>query len=146
MKLVITDSSGFVDKQFGEWLLDKIILYILSQAAKYNFSKWDKYINTTESFKRLYTKHYKCHELVKEIANSLTVLEITDGIEIRIDPNNFLQGFDRIRLETFGKLLNYGTLTIKGTSLFTDSFNYFEKNIKSFFNTYYLTYLEIEEV
>lgn len=138
MELRIRDSKGFIDVNFGYWLLPKIQSKLISNIDQYKLERWDNYLTNSKSLKRLYTQEYKAENIILFAANNL-VCDGADG-EITIHFNNtkLIPGFDRLLLNTLIKTVNYGTLDTKGCPIFTETFNYFAQNIDSYVRLYYM--------
>ena len=137
MDLRIYDSHNFVDVDFGLWLINRIRVKLVSNISKYDLQVWDNFLNNSKELRRLYTKKYKTEDLIIFASNNLTCSGDSGEITISFNPNQFAPGFDRIRLNTLLKTINYGTLDTKGCSIFSDTFNYFSENIDQYVSLYY---------
>ena len=137
MELRIRDSQGFVDDGFGYWLLPRIKSKLISNISRYKTVNWDKYLTESENLNRLYKKEYKVSDIIIFAANNLVCNGSDGDISIQFDNTKFVPGFDRIRLSTIVKLVNYGTLDMKACPIFTDTFHYFANNIDSYVGLYY---------
>ena len=137
MELRVRDSNKIIDVDFGAWLSNRIKIKLLSNSKKYNFVHWDKYLSESETLKRLYKKDYKAMDVIV-FASKNIVCKGTDGeISITFDNTKFVPGFDRLPLVTLVKTINYGTQDSKGCPIFTDTFNYFVKNLDTYVGMYY---------
>lgn len=137
MELRIRDSQMILDEDFGRWLLPIIRVNLISSIRKYKFDLWNEYLTSSTSVNRLYDKTYTANEIIIFAANNLIYKGSTGEIIISFDNNKFVPGFDRLRLATIIKTINYGTLEIKQCSIFTDTFNYFAENIDKYVGLYY---------
>lgn len=137
MELRIRDSNQIVDVEFGNWLISLIKVKLLSSLTKYNFDKWNEYLTKSDKLTRLYTRNYTVFEVVR-FASTNIVCKGSDGdISIQFDNTKLVPGFDRLHLHTIVKTINYGTLDIKGCPIFTDTFDYFSKDIDTYVSMYY---------
>lgn len=137
ISLNLHDSNKIIDIDFGYWLASKIKLKLLSNFRNYKFTNWDNFLNESKDIVRLYKRTYTVYEVVV-FASSNIVCNATEGnIVISIDNNKLVPGFDRLKLSTIIKTINYGTLEIKGCPLFTDTFNHFAENIGEYASIYY---------
>lgn len=137
MELRIRDSANIIGVDFGYWLIPKIRAKLVSNIKNYYLVNWDKYLTNTETIKRLYKKDYKAAEIIIFAANNL-VCTGTDGeLVIRFNDVKFIPGFDRLNLGVAVKTLNYGTLDIKGCSIFTDTLTSFADDIDTYVSLYY---------
>ena len=110
---------------------------LIVNAFNYKLQLWDKYLSESNSVKRLYNKDYKALDVILFAANNL-VCKGTDGeVSIQFNDTKFVPGFDRLKLGVIVKTINYGTLDVKACSIFTDTFNYFAKDIDIFVKEYY---------
>ena len=137
MELRIRDSNNIVDEEFGHWLIPRIKTKLISNIGTYKLQNWDKYLTDSTTLKRLYEKDYKAADIVVFAANNLVCTGSDGDISIQFNTNKFVPGFDRAKLITLVKTINYGTLDTKGCPIFTDTLNYFAKHINNYVNMYY---------
>lgn len=137
MILHITDSENIVDKDFGYWLIPHIQSKLLRASNSYNWKVWDEYLTKTQVFPKLYTKNYFASLVIEDASKNLICEGIEGNIFIKINDKTFARGFDRVKLSNIAKVLNYGTISLKGSNIITDVFSYFSDNIESYINTYY---------
>lgn len=139
MELRIQDDKGLVDTSFGNWLIIRIQAKLISNISKYKgLVSWDKYLNESTTIDRLYDIEYHTSDIVIFAAKNL-VCDGTDGeIVIHFDFNKFVPGFNRLKLDTLIRTINYGTRDIKACPIFTESFNYFANDIGTYVRQYYM--------
>lgn len=139
MELRIYDDEGFINKDFGEWLIPRIRVKLISSISKYkSLVNWDTYLTSSSTVDRLYDIHYRAFDVVIFAAKNL-VCTGTDGeITIHFDYNKFVPGFNRLKLNTIVKTINYGTTDTKACPIFTDSFDYFANDIDTYVRQYYM--------
>lgn len=137
ISLRLHDSNNIIDSDFGYWLVSKIRVRLISNFRNYNFKRWDNYLTESKEVTRLYSRNYTAYEIVDFAASNIICNSSTGEITISINNNKFVPGFDRLKLSTIVKTINYGTLDIKGCSIFTDTFNHFAENIDTYASIYY---------
>lgn len=139
MELRIYDDKGFIEKSFGEWLIPRIKVKLISNISKYKgLVNWDKYLTKSSTLDRLYDMNYHSSDIVVFAAKNL-VCTGTDGeITIHFDYNKFVPGFNKLKLDTIIKTINYGTRDTKACPIFTDSFDYFAEDIETYVRQYYM--------
>ena len=137
MELRIKDSEEFVDTDFGRWLVLRIRSKLISNLSKYNWVVLDKYLTESSSIRRLYNKSYKASDIIMFAANNLVCSGISGEIVISLNKDKFVPTYDRESLDVLARLINYGTLDVKGCPIFTDTFAYFSKNINMYLRLYY---------
>lgn len=137
MELRVQDSNQIIDIDFGEWLISHIRVKLLSSVSKYRFDKWDDFLTESENISRLYTRQYSVLEVVKFASKNIVCKGATGDISIQFDNTKLVPGFDRLPLNTILKTINYGTLDIKGCPIFTDTLEYFAKDIDTYVHMYY---------
>lgn len=118
----------FVDKQYG---LD-FVLYLIDKLKEHILSNVD---NKKLLFITLYTEETynvdvdnNAMLLVQRCLDGITYNIFANKFTIEFDSNEILTGTDA-KLIDICKLINYGVLGLGGCSIFTDSFDYFKRNI-----------------
>lgn len=137
MELRIRDSNNIIDEQFGRWLTERVKTKLLSNISRYRFVNWDTYLTESKQLKRLYNRSYTVAEIVIFAASNISYVCVPGEITISLNNTKFVPGFDRLSLQSIAKTINYGTLDIKGCPIFTDTFDYFAKNIDLYTRAYY---------
>lgn len=137
MELRIKDSEEFVDTDFGRWLVLRIRAKLISNLSKYNWAVLDKYLTDSSKIRRLYNKSYKASDIIIFAANNLVCSGISGEIVISLNKDKFVPAYDRESLDVLARLINYGTLDVKGCPIFTDTFTDFSKNINMYLRLYY---------
>lgn len=137
MKLHVTDSSEYVDLLFGQWLCSQIKNKLLSQINSYELTKLDEYLTTEDLIPKLYSRRYFAKDIILQGSQHLVCTGDSGNFFIHVDENVFASGFDRVKLVDLCKLINYGTLNLKGCSIFTDVFQYFSDNLTTYLHVYY---------
>lgn len=138
MILTLTDKDNIVDTDFGNWLIDHIRTKLISSINSNKLITWNEFINNTDVLDRLYNSSYSAEAIIIYASKHLKCNSSNGKIIIGIDDNILVPGFDRLKLKTICKLINYGTTDIKGYPIFSDTFNYFKDNILDYVRMYYV--------
>lgn len=138
MHLLISGNKDLVTIDFGKWLIPKISKKLISSVNNTRLKLWDNYFkkllsNDTSSFEK---SDDITLTLVFSCAEKLVCVETKDGILIQIDPELKI---NNIKLSVLSKTLNFGTLTQQGYPIFTDTYEYFSENIRTFFKMYLIS-------
>lgn len=138
MELRIRDSQQIIDEAFGKWLIPRIKTKLISSISRYKFANWDNYLSTSDNIPRLYEdKEYTAASIIIFAANELVCQGGPGEIVIEFNTNDFVPGYDRLKLTTIIKTINYGTLDIKGCPIFTDVLDHFARHISTYARLYY---------
>ena len=137
MELKIHDPHEFLTIDFGKWLVSTIRSKLIHSISKYNFARWDNFLNTSEVFKKLYVNNYKTETLIIFAANNIVCKRAGEDLVVRFNNTKWVPGFDRVNLYSLLKTINYGTLDVKSCPIFTDVFKSFKDNIQTYVNLYY---------
>lgn len=128
MDLVIYKQKTFLAVDFIDYLCRLIQQLLLS--SHIDFRLFNQYF--TDNFQTEIT----AQNILINAGQNLQVLDFTEIIIIQINENVLFRN-SQIRLIDLCKLLNYGTLAIQGTNIFSDTFDYIANNI----NQIYLNYI-----
>lgn len=138
MELRITDKDGILDITFAKWLSKRIQIRLVSNFRKFDFSNWEQWLNETDNIKRLYDKKYTVYELVTFASKNIVYYGTNGELTIGFNNNVFVPGFDRWKLSSCIKTLNFGTLQIKGCPIFTKTLDEFANDIDIYVSNYYI--------
>lgn len=138
MELRLRDKEKFIDKGFGNWLVQRIRIKLLSEISKYNLTNWDKYLSESANLTRLYARDYKASELLVFAANNLVCTGTDGDISIQFDNKKFVPGFDRLKLDLILRTITFGTRDTKACPIITDVFNSFSEDIDTYLHSYYM--------
>lgn len=136
MRIEIKSDSELIDKDFGYFLIELIQEEIRNKLNPLKLVKLNKYIKENEVFKSVYRKHITCEEIIIIGSRNLICKETSTKIIIEINNNILIPGLDRVKINSACKLINYGTIDIKGYPIFTNIFNEFTNNIDLFVDRY----------
>lgn len=138
MELRIRDSQGFVDKGFGEWLIPRIQTKLISSISKYKLVNWDNYLTESPTLERLYNMSYKTEDIIIFASKNIQCTGTDGDITIHFNRTKFTPGFNKLKLDTIVRTINYGTQDNKACPIFTDVLNYFADDIDTYVRQYYM--------
>lgn len=138
MELIIRDSNKLLTDDFARWLLSKVKIKLIANISRYNVENFDNYLNESNDIKRLYKdKNYRASDIIMFAANNLVYSFSETEIRIHVDFNKYTPGYDRLKINTAAKLINYGTADKRGCPIFTNILNQFAENIQDYISLYY---------
>lgn len=137
MELRLIDAQQILDVDFGRWLIPFIKTNLIANYSNYSFVNWETFLNETEDIKRLYNKKYRVFDILKFASNNLICDGIAGEVHIHFNNNIYVPGFDRWKLTSAIKTINFGTLDIKGCPIFTDTLDEFASKINTYIGIYY---------
>ena len=134
MRLEIEYKDNTLNKEFGNWLIKIITSSIKSNLNEKKLGQLDKYIE--DNFTHLFKKPVTSKDIIYAGLKELVCDDDSSKLIIKISTNKFMQGLDRVRIETLCRLINYGNSSVKGYPIFTDTFNQVALNIKLYVDEY----------
>jgi hypothetical protein len=134
MRLEIEYKDNTLNKDFGNWLIKIITSSIKSNLNEKKLGQLDKYIE--DNFTHLFKKPVTSKDIIYAGLKELVCDDDSSKLIIKISTNKFMQGLDRVRIETLCRLINYGNSSVKGYPIFTDTFNQVALNIKLYVDEY----------
>ena len=136
MKLQLNDPNQLLDDDFIKWLLPKIRNKILADLKIIKLKAWDAYFNDSGLYKSIYKKKILSEDIIISGIMKLKYHADKHMFWIIIDPNIYVPGLDRVKVESACKLINFGNRDIVGYPIFTDTFEYFADNIQDYLEMY----------
>ena len=136
MKLEIGDPKNLLDRSFIEWLKVKIRNKILADVNLKKLENWDNFFNNQSMYKSIYKKKILTSDIILAGASNLDYVKSESNFWIRINPNIYTPGLDKVKLDVICKLINYGNRDLVGYPIFTDTFEYFAENINEYVDRY----------
>ena len=128
MEIVIYKSKTFIADDFLDYILNLIKLYLL-----------DSNIDFT-AFTNYFQKNYSditVQDILLQATKYLEIINYQDIVIIQINPNIQFKDLS-FKLIDLCKMLNYGTIDIQGTNIFSDTFDYISNNINQIYFNYIL--------
>lgn len=138
MELRITDKEQILDTSFGRWLIDRMRFSLVRNFNNYNFTNWDKWLNETTSVSRLFDKNYSVLDIILFASKHIVCDGVNGELHIHFNNNIFVPGFDRWKLTTCIRTINFGNLEVKGCPIFTDTFDEFAEDIDNYVSVFYM--------
>jgi hypothetical protein len=138
MRLVIKDPDGIVSHRFCMWLITQIRRKYFTEVKIKKYSRVDDYLLTLALMER--HKGISSHNIVQQGLSNLIVSSDVDSYSIHINDSIFFDSVEGIKLSSMCKLINYGTLSVKGYPIITELFTYYANNIDNLLK-YYYTYV-----
>lgn len=135
MKLEIIDPNNQLDHPFIKWLIKQIQKYCISHMRADKLKRWDTYFSTKQ-FRSIYKKHIKARDILTAGIYNLTYIHAGEAIQIQINPNTNMVGFDRIKISSLCRLINYGNQEISGYPILTDVFQHFSEEFTTYLEAY----------
>lgn len=137
MNLVI--NNELFDKQahdFAYWLIPQFYLELESRLDPDRLNLWDKYLNQPDISRRLgFDRVVTTRSILEAGVYNLVVKDRADSSVIEIDNTSIVPN-SNAKFINIINLINYGTLTISGYSIYEDIFNYLAENAGELFNQY----------
>lgn len=127
MEIVIYKDKTFFAKDFLDYLIILIKQYLLN--SNIDFTRFTDYFQKTYPVATV-------HDILIQAGRYLEIMDYEDIIQIQINPNVKFKDLP-LKLIDLCRLLNYGTLDIQGSYIFSDTFDYVSNNI----NQIYLNYI-----
>ena len=135
MKLVINDPDGVVNYGFCVWLTSQIRSKYMAEVNIKKFSAIDKYLESLDFMER--HKGQTAHIIVQNGLRNLVIKSGKDSYTICINESlsyDFLAG---VKLSSLCKLINYGSLSVRGYSIITQIFTEIAENLDVLLTYYY---------
>jgi len=136
MKLEILDPDNELNSDFGQWLCTRIQQHFVGILDSGKLKKWDEFFVTSHEYIPLYSSPISTYNLLRNGIQSLTSRKFPDKIVISLNKNQYVPGFDRVKLETFFRLITFGNISVSGYPVFLDTLQYFVDHINDFIELY----------
>lgn len=133
MTLVVTNSnytSGFIN-----YLISIIKRDIRLNMSSLKLKKFKNCVSNDLQLKEIF-KDIEIKKVILIALKNIHYRKILSGWEIYID-NAVVYPNTNYRIVTLCKIINYGTLSVKGSNLFTDIFKRVTTNLTKYFEMYY---------
>lgn len=134
MKLEIEYKENTLNKDFGNWLISIITDSIKKELDEKKLINLDKYIE--ENFNHLFKKPVTSKDIIFAGLKELVCDDDSSKLIIKISSHKFMQGLDRVRIETLCRLINFGNTSVKGYPIFTDTFTIIANDITIYVEKY----------
>lgn len=136
MRLEIQDKRNELDFRFGMWLIRQIQMKFRASLDRRKLVAWDKFFEESTEYNSLYGAKISTYNILMSSIKCLTCLDTPDKIIIQLNPNQFVPGLDRVKVDSVIRLITFGNQSIKGYPIFTDVLQHFADNIGEYIDMY----------
>lgn len=138
MRLVLNDPNEVLDYRFCLWLISQLKHLYSNGVNPAKFHNIDNYLSTLDFMER--HKNQTSDYIMRLGISNLTVNSLKGQYIIHINETIMFDSLQHIKLSTMCRLINYGTLSVKGYPILIDLFNQVAENIDMYVH-YYYTYM-----
>lgn len=135
MNLIITNKNKY-DNNFFNWIIKLIQFKLIFNTNYSKLKNLEQYINTNVQYKTIYKNYISMKDVIAIASSNYIYYTYNNSIVICINPNIVIHNTNA-KLIDVCKLINYGTLDIKGYPIFSQ----IVFDIKSNLDNYYEQYL-----
>lgn len=136
MRLEIYDAENVLGYGFGRWLVKQIQQQLIINLNQQKLVQWDIFFNSDDVYERISDIDIATKDILMFGIRNLICEIGASKIIVRINPNLFVPGFDRVRVDSVCRLINFGNSSIKGYPLFTTVLQKFADNINDYVELY----------
>lgn len=133
MNIIIKNANKY-DLNFFNWLIEKIKSYLLMFD---NFSKYkqiEEYINSN-ILRSKKCRYLSMHDIFFIAATSYECINYGSTVIIQINPQVKIYNTN-IKVIDICKILNYGSISVKGTDVFNQIANHIKLNLNNYYREY----------
>ena len=128
MELVIVKNK-YYSYSFVKWLTNVVRMEVMSNLRLDLLPRYEQEIYS------LFNVNVNYVDVIKQALNNLQILDSNNKYIVQINSNIKYKNTN-LCLNTLVNLLNYGTLQIKGSYLFSNVFNNVSNNMDSYYDRY----------
>ena len=131
---IIIDNNGKYGLDFVKYLLKRLIYIYAYCADQKRLKIFEDYFNSDDS--KLFDKKYlpiSINKIINMILSNLIIREYSNKYIIKVNP---LAEYNSVKIDTLNKIINSGTLEIKGYPLFRIISMHINKNMDKYYNKY----------
>lgn len=139
MRFILYDPEGLIDYGFCTWLISSIKLEYANVVNTAKYAAMNEYLGTLDFMAR--HKGQTSDTIMRLGVNSLVIKEFEGRFVIQINDTLMFDNKENIKLSSMCKLINYGTMSVKGYPILIELFNHFADNIDMLVR-YYYTYVD----
>ena len=136
MKLEILDENNELDYAFGRWLIKQIQLEFRLNVDQRKLQKWDKFFAESDEYKGIYSQPVKTITILQTALKNLQCDNLPDKLIIKFNQNQFMPGFDRVKVDTLLRLITFGNNSLQGYPIVKDILQRIADNIGDYINRY----------
>lgn len=139
MRFILYDPEGIIDYRFCSWLISRIKMEYANVVNTAKYAAMNEYLDTLDFMAR--HKGQTSDTIMRLGVNSLITKEFEGRFVIQINDTLMFDTKENIKLSSMCKLINYGTMSVKGYPILIELFNHFADNIDMLVR-YYYTYVD----
>ena len=136
MKLEILDEDNELNYAFGRWLIKQIQLEFRVDVDQRKLQNWDKFFEESEEYKGIYSQPVKAITILQTALKNLQCDNLPDKLIIKFNQNQFMPGFDRVKVDTLLRLITFGNNSLQGYPIVKDILQRIADNIGDYINRY----------
>ena len=138
MQLIINDPEGIVEYRFCTWLVTQIQRKYFTEVKVKKYSNIDKYLSELDFMEN--HKVVSSDTIIRQGLRNLIVTSGKDSYSIHVNDTILFDMENKIKLSSMCKLINYGTLSVRGYPIIIELFTYYANNLDKLLK-YYYTYV-----
>lgn len=136
MHIEIHDESHYLTFDFGSWLISRIQYNFNYHVDLNKLQVWDEFFESSADYNSIGDNKISTLAILQSGLKNLICQDLPDKLIIRINPNQFVIGLDRVKVDQVCRLINFGNTSIKGYPIFTELFNEIVENINEYVDEY----------
>jgi hypothetical protein len=136
MRLEIQDKRNELDYRFGMWLIRQIQMKFRASLDPRKLVAWDKFFEESTDYNNIYGAKIVTRDIMLSGIKCLICLDTPDKIIIQLNPNQFVPGLDRVKVDSIFRLITFGNQSIKGYPIFAETLQHFADNIGEYVDMY----------
>ena len=133
MNIIIKNTNKY-DLNFFNWLIEKIKSYLLMFDDFSKYKQIEEYINSNILRSKKY-RYLSMHDIFFIAAASYECINYGSTAIIQINPQVKIYNTN-IKVIDICKILNYGSISVKGTDVFSQIANHVKLNLNNYYREY----------
>lgn len=133
MNIIIKNTNKY-DLNFFNWLIEKIKSYLLMFDDFSRYKQIEEYINSNILRSKKY-RYLSMHDIFFIAAASYECINYGSTAIIQINPQIKIYNTN-IKVIDICKILNYGSISVKGTDVFSQIANHVKLNLNNYYREY----------
>lgn len=137
MKLEILDSENKLTYGFGRWIIRQIQFNFHKTVNPDKLKNWDNFFENSDEYSFLYSKPVKALTILQTGVRGLQCHKLPDKLIISFNSNQFMPGFDRVKVDTLCRLITFGNNSLQGYPIIKDVLQEVADNINDYIEQYF---------
>lgn len=133
MNIIIKNTNKY-DLNFFNWLIEKIKSYLLMFDDFSRYKQIEEYINSNILRSKKY-RYLSMHDIFFIVAASYECINYGSTAIIQINPQIKIYNTN-IKVIDICKILNYGSISVKGIDVFSQIANHIKLNLNNYYREY----------